>query len=129
MSGSDPSPIGRGTIECDVAVIGSGMGGSTFAHSIRHSGLKVLVVERGDFLPKEPENWDVNAVFANRRYHNAEAWIDGHNGSRFSPGVFYYVGGNTKFFGAMLPRFREATAKGAARTPNVKVNEKRVAVV
>ena len=95
------------------------MGGSTFAHSIRNSGLKVLVVERGDFLPKEPENWDVNAVFASRRYHNAEAWVDGHSGSRFSPGVFYYVGGNTKFFGAMLPRFREADFGSLAHAEGV----------
>lgn len=97
----------RGAIECDVAIIGSGMGGSTFAYSLRDSNLKVLVVERGDHLRKEPENWDANAVFAQRRYHNAEQWIDGHTGRSFSPGVFYYVGGNTKFFGAMLPRLRE----------------------
>ncbi len=95
-------------IECDVAIIGSGMGGSTFAHSLRNSNLKVLVVERGEHLRKEPENWDVYAVFAKQRYHNAEQWIDGHTGRSFSPGVFYYVGGNTKFFGAMLPRLREA---------------------
>jgi choline dehydrogenase-like flavoprotein len=94
-------------MECDVAVIGSGMGGSTFAYALRNSNLKVLIVERGDFLRKEPENWDTHAVFSRRRYHNAEQWVDGHTGRRFSPGVFYYVGGNTKLFGAMLPRLRE----------------------
>jgi choline dehydrogenase-like flavoprotein len=95
------------TLECDVAVIGSGMGGASFAYCLRESGLEVVVVERGDFLEREPANWDAHAVFVERRYHNAEAWIDGHTGQLFSPGVFYYVGGNTKFFGAMLPRFRE----------------------
>ena len=96
------------TIECDIAVIGSGMGGSSVAHRLRHSGLKILVVERGDRLPREEANWDAHQVFAARRYHNAELWADGHTGERFAPGVFYYVGGNTKFFGAMLPRFRES---------------------
>lgn len=91
----------------DVVILGSGMGGATFAHALRDSGLKLLIVERGDFLPKEPENWDAEAIFGKGRYRNAEAWLDGHGGGRFQPGVFYYVGGNTKFYGAMLPRFRE----------------------
>jgi len=95
------------TIECDIAVIGSGMGGSSVAHRLRDSGLRVVVVERGDRLPREDANWNAEEVFGARRYHNAESWIDGHTGKSFSPGVFYYVGGNTKFFGAMLPRFRE----------------------
>lgn len=94
-------------IECDIAVIGSGMGGSSVAHRLRDSGLRVVVVERGDWLPREDANWNADEVFGARRYHNAESWIDGHSGKSFSPGVFYYVGGNTKFFGAMLPRFRE----------------------
>jgi choline dehydrogenase-like flavoprotein len=95
------------TIECDIAVIGSGMGGSSVAHRLRDSGLRVVVVERGNWLPREDANWNADKVFGARRYHNAESWIDGHTGKSFSPGVFYYVGGNTKFFGAMLPRFRE----------------------
>jgi choline dehydrogenase-like flavoprotein len=119
VSGGRPGGVAGGTIECDVAIVGSGMGGSTFAHSLRNSGLKVVVIERGDFLPKEPENWDVNAVFANKRYHNAETWVDGHTGRRFSPGVFYYVGGNTKFFGAMVPRFREADFDNLAHAEGV----------
>lgn len=94
-------------LECDIAVIGSGMGGSSVAHRLRDSGLRVVVVERGGRLPREDANWDAEEVFGARRYYNAESWIDGHTGNRFSPGVFYYVGGNTKFFGAMLPRFRE----------------------
>jgi choline dehydrogenase-like flavoprotein len=94
-------------IECDIAVIGSGMGGSSVAHRLRDSGLRVVVIERGNWLPREDANWNAEEVFGARRYHNAEPWIDGHTGKSFSPGVFYYVGGNTKFFGAMLPRFRE----------------------
>ncbi|WP_417878383.1 GMC oxidoreductase [Vibrio sp.] len=99
-------PDSAGNIECDVVIIGSGMGGSTFAHGIKDKGLKVVIIERGDFLPRENDNWDVNAVFADGKYRNAESWFD-RDYNPFKPGVFYYVGGNTKFYGAMLPRWRE----------------------
>jgi choline dehydrogenase-like flavoprotein len=66
----------------------------------------VLVVERGARIPREPENWSPRAVFLERRYKPSEQWLDG-NGRRFSPGVHYLVGGNTKVYGASLPRFRE----------------------
>jgi choline dehydrogenase-like flavoprotein len=92
-------------VETDIVVIGSGMGGSTIAHALRSSGLRVLVVEQGDFLPRELENWEPEEVFAKGRYRNAERWLDAR-GSEFDPGVYYYVGGNTKLYGAMLPRFR-----------------------
>jgi choline dehydrogenase-like flavoprotein len=95
------------TVDCDVAVIGSGMGGATLAWALRRSGARVLLVERGDFLPREDENWSPDAVFSQHRYRNAETWQDGSSGRRFAPGVHYYVGGNTKVYGACLPRFRE----------------------
>ena len=107
----DPTPVpvieppASGIVETDIMVIGSGMGGSTIAHALRSSGRRVLVVERGDFLPRELENWSPTAVFEQGRYRNAEPWVDG-DGNEFDPGVFYYVGGNTKLYGAMLPRFR-----------------------
>ncbi|WGS53847.1 GMC family oxidoreductase [Paraburkholderia sp. D15] len=100
-------PGADGTMTCDVVILGSGMGGSTFAHSLAGKDLDVLIVERGDFLPREIQNWTTQSVFGDGRYRNAEHWID-DSGKPFSPGVFYYVGGNTKVFGAMLPRFREA---------------------
>lgn len=100
-------PGDDGMMTCDVVIIGSGMGGSTFAHTLAGQNLDVLVVERGDFLPREIQNWTTESVFGEGRYRNAEHWID-DSGKPFSPGVFYYVGGNTKVFGAMLPRFREA---------------------
>lgn len=90
----------------DVIVIGSGMGGGTSAYALKDTGLQVLVVERGDFLPQEPENWDPQAVFVDGRYKNAEKWYDASTGAAFSPGTYYYVGGNTKFYGASLVRFR-----------------------
>jgi choline dehydrogenase-like flavoprotein len=94
-------------LECDIAILGSGMGGATLAWALRNSGARVLVIERGDFLKREDENWSPSAVFFDHRYKNAEEWEEGKTGRTFAPGVHYYVGGNTKVFGASLPRFRE----------------------
>jgi choline dehydrogenase-like flavoprotein len=90
----------------DLVIIGSGMGGGTLAYALRDSGRKILLVERGDFLPKEPENWSPEAVFDGKRYKTTELWYDA-SGKPFSPGVHYFVGGNTKVYGAALPRLRE----------------------
>jgi len=95
------------TIDCDIAIIGSGMGGGTLAWALRHSGARIVLVERGDFLPREEANWSPEAVFEDSRYKNAETWEDAATGQPFKPGVHYYVGGNTKVYGACLPRFRE----------------------
>jgi choline dehydrogenase-like flavoprotein len=94
------------SLSADVVVIGSGMGGATVAHALARRGVEVLVVERGRRLPREPENWSPRAVFLERRYKPAERWRDG-GGRAFAPGVHYVVGGNTKVYGASLPRFRE----------------------
>jgi choline dehydrogenase-like flavoprotein len=94
------------SMSADVVVIGSGMGGATVAHALARRGVDVLVLERGHRLPREPENWSARAVFLERRYKPAERWLDA--GARaFAPGVHYVVGGNTKVYGASLPRFRE----------------------
>lgn len=90
----------------DIVIIGSGAGGGTLAWALRHSGAKILVIERGDFLPQEDKNWDPVAVFGEGRYKPRELWEDG-SGHHFTPGVHYYVGGNTKVYGAALPRFRQ----------------------
>lgn len=113
MTMSDLSPVPSGVLKtpaddiaCDIAIIGSGMGGATSAYALRRSGATVVVVERGDFLPHEYENWSAKAVFSQARYRNAEFWYD-TKGVPFRPGLYYYVGGNTKVYGATLPRFRE----------------------
>ena len=90
----------------DFIIVGTGMGGGTLAYALRDSGARVLLIERGDFLPREPQNWQVSAVFADARYKPEENWIDASNGQAFKPGVHYYVGGNTKVYGAALPRLR-----------------------
>jgi choline dehydrogenase-like flavoprotein len=94
------------TLTADVVIIGSGMGGGTTAHALARRGVDVLVLERGERLPREAENWSPRAVFAELRYKPSERWLDG-DGRSFAPGVHYVVGGNTKVYGASLPRFRE----------------------
>ena len=93
-------------LQADVVVVGSGIGGATAAQALARRGIDVLVLERGERLPREPENWSPREVFVNRRYKPADTWYDGR-GRPFSPGVHYVVGGNSKVYGASLPRFRE----------------------
>ena len=69
------------------------------------SGKRILILERGDWLPRETENWDSKAVFVDNRYVPKETWYD-HKASRSSPGIHYWVGGATKFYGAALYRLR-----------------------
>ena len=89
----------------DVIIIGSGAGGGTLAGHLAPSGKKVLIIERGGWLPREIENWDADEVFVKNRYVSADTWYD-EQGKGFQPGIHYYVGGQTKFYGAALYRLR-----------------------
>lgn len=90
----------------DIIIVGSGAGGGTLAHALAPTGKKILIVERGDFLPREKANWDPRAIFLESRYKTDEKWYD-KQGKPFAPGMYYHVGGNTKVFGAALFRLRE----------------------
>jgi choline dehydrogenase-like flavoprotein len=90
----------------DVVIIGSGAGGGTLARALAPSGLNVLVLERGDWLPQEPQNWDAEEVFQKGRYVSSDPWLDKH-GKAFQPGSHYFVGGATKMYGAAHFRLRE----------------------
>src|SRR5437868_11271675 len=90
----------------DVIIIGSGAGGGTLAHRLAPSGKRILILERGGYLPRERENWNTEAVFAENRYKAAETWHE-QDGKAFHPGIHYSVGGNTKMYGAVLLRLRE----------------------
>ena len=92
--------------EYDVIIVGSGAGGGTLAHRLAPSGKRILILERGDWLPREIENWDATAVFVDNRYVSADTWYD-EKGTGFQPQVHYFVGGATKFYGAALYRLRE----------------------
>ena len=96
------------TLTADVVIIGSGMGGGTLAWALKDTGLDVLIVERGQFLPREPENSQPDHVFIKKRYVTSKPWYDAKTGQPFQPGVYYWVGGNTKMYGACLPRFRRS---------------------
>jgi choline dehydrogenase-like flavoprotein len=90
----------------DVIIIGSGAGGGTLAHRLAPSGKRILLIERGDWLPREQENWDAEEVFVKNRYVSRETWYD-RDGQPFQPGLHYYVGGATKMYGAALYRLRK----------------------
>lgn len=89
----------------DVIIIGSGAGGGTLAHRLAPSGKKILILERGDWLPREALNWNVDAVFRDNRYVSTDTWYL-PDGTSFQPQVHYFVGGATKLFGAALYRLR-----------------------
>jgi choline dehydrogenase-like flavoprotein len=90
----------------DVIIIGTGAGGGTLAYRLAPSGKRILLLERGAFLPREKQNWDVNAVFLQNRYVSQDMWYD-HKGKPFQPGSHYFVGGATKLYGAALFRMRQ----------------------
>ena len=90
----------------DVIIIGSGAGGGTLAQRIAGTGKSILILERGEQLPREAENWSPRAVFIQHRYRTQEKWWDKH-GHPFTPNTHYWVGGNTTFYGAALMRLRK----------------------
>jgi choline dehydrogenase-like flavoprotein len=89
----------------DVIIIGTGAGGGTLAHRLASSGKRILLLERGDWLPREQENWSTEEVFINNRYISPDTWTD-EKGKAFQPQVHYFVGGATKLYGAALYRLR-----------------------
>lgn len=90
----------------DIIIIGTGAGGGTLAYHLAKTGKKILVLERGDYLPREKDNWNSDAVFNQNKYKADEAWLD-KEGNEFHPGIHYFVGGNTKVYGSALLRFRK----------------------
>jgi len=92
-------------LDADLIIIGSGAGGGTLARALAPSGISILVLERGDYLPREKANWEAEAVFHAHRYHTREYWRDGA-GRSFQPVTGYHVGGNTKLYGAAVLRRR-----------------------
>lgn len=90
----------------DIIVIGSGPGGASLAHRLASTGKKILVLERGDYLPRSMDNWSPHKVFVEGMYQASDTWY-GRHGESFHPGLHYYVGGNSKVYGAALFRLRE----------------------
>ena len=90
----------------DIIIIGTGSGGSTIAYKLAPSGKRILILERGGFIPKEKQNWDAHEVVTVGRYRPHEEWLD-QDDKPFKPFIHYNVGGNSKMYGAALFRFRE----------------------
>lgn len=90
----------------DMIIIGTGAGGGTLAYRLAPSGKRILLLERGGYLPREKDNWSSRAVFIDSKYKAKVSWRDKH-GNAFHPGIHYCVGGNTKVYGAALLRFRK----------------------
>jgi choline dehydrogenase-like flavoprotein len=94
----------------DIIIIGSGAGGGTIARELASTGTKILIVERGDFVPQEDHNWNPASVWKDLRYRTAETWLD-EAGRSFRPYTHYCVGGNTKFWGTVMYRLRPSDFK------------------
>jgi choline dehydrogenase-like flavoprotein len=90
----------------DLIVIGSGPGGASLAYRLAPTGKKILILERGDYLPRSMDNWNPHKVFVEGIYQATDTWY-GKDGKTFHPGLHYYVGGNSKVYGAALFRLRE----------------------
>ena len=93
------------TSHFDVIIIGTGAGGGTLAYRLAPTGARILLLERGDYVPREKDNWSSQAVNVAAKYHTRDVWTD-TEGKPLHPHTNYYVGGNTKFYGAALFRLR-----------------------
>lgn len=91
--------------DADVIIIGSGMGGATLAAALAPTGRRILILERGERLDPSPADRDPEAIFGKGHFRPDEEWLDG-DGKPFNPGNYYYAGGNSKFYGAVLLRYR-----------------------
>ena len=89
----------------DAIIIGTGAGGGTLALQLAQAGKNILILERGPFMPQEKLNWDTSAVFLDNRYHTRETWQD-KDGKDLHPQQAYFVGGQTKVYGAAMFRMR-----------------------
>ena len=102
---ADPAPAAESK-HYDVVIIGSGAGGGTLAYALANAGKSILILERGQPLPQEPQNWDSTEVFVKHRYRTKEQWLDKAD-KPFIPNTNYWVGGNTSFYGAALMRMKK----------------------
>ncbi len=90
----------------DIIIIGTGAGGGTLAYALAPSGKRILLLERGEYVPREKDNWNPRAVNLEGKYQTKEVWRD-EDGKPLHPHTNYCVGGNTKFYGAALFRLRK----------------------
>lgn len=102
----------------DVIVIGTGPGGASLAHRLAPTGKRILILERGGYLPRSEKNWDAKTVFVEGAYQADETWRNS-KGAAFKPALHYYVGGNSKVYGGALFRLREQDFKEVTHADGV----------
>ena len=90
----------------DIVIIGSGIGGATIAAGLAGSGASIVILERGERLAPTPETRDTRSIFIDGYFRPKEMWREA-GGQPFNPGNYYYVGGNSKLYGAVLDRYRK----------------------
>lgn len=90
----------------DLVIIGTGAGGGTLAYALAPTGKRILLLDRGDYIPREKANWDPKSIYMDKRYRTDERWLDAQ-GDTFQPSLYHRVGGSTKIYGAALLRMRE----------------------
>ena len=56
----------------DVIIIGTGAGGGTLARKLAPTGKRILILERGDYVPREKDNWSTRAVNVQGKYQTKE---------------------------------------------------------
>ncbi len=105
----------------DVIIVGTGAGGGTLAYKLASTGKKILILERGNFMPLEEQNRSNIDIFQRDRYHAPEQWYD-HTGEPFSPQTNYAIGGNTKIYGAALLRRREKDFESVTHQAGISQN-------
>jgi choline dehydrogenase-like flavoprotein len=105
----------------DVIIIGTGAGGGTLAYHLAPSGLRILMLERGDYVPREKDNWSTRAVNLEAKYNTKESWYD-KDDRALHPHTNYYIGGNTKFYGSALFRLRKEECRRRGRSPMTNSN-------
>ncbi|WP_063800734.1 GMC family oxidoreductase [Mastigocoleus testarum] len=95
----------------DLIIIGTGAGGGTLAYALAPTGKKILLLEKGGYIPREKRNWNPKYIYIDGLYRTEERWLDpkGSNsqGSEFQPNLYHRVGGSTKIYGAALLRMRQ----------------------
>src|SRR5438093_11138304 len=90
----------------DVIIIGSGAGGGTLAYALAPTGKRSLLLERGDYVRREKENWETRAVNVDGGYQTREVWRD-KAGKLLRPHKNNYVGGNSKLYGSSMFHIRK----------------------
>jgi choline dehydrogenase-like flavoprotein len=94
--------------EYDAIIIGSGFGGACVAYPLLRAGWRVLMIERGEWLTRGPENWRPEAVCDLSRQYDSSTPYHVTGEQRRQAGSVHCVGGASVFYGGVSLRYREA---------------------